>query len=39
MGGSVRASSEPGQLTVFTVRLRLPAPGGPEPADTALTRA
>ena len=39
MGGSVHASSEPGQLTVFTVRLPLPAPGGPEPADTALTRA
>jgi signal transduction histidine kinase len=39
MGGSVEASSEPGQLTVFTVRLPLPAPGGPEPADAALTRA
>ncbi len=39
MGGSVHASSEPGQLTVFTVRLPLPAPGGPEPADAALTRA
>ena len=39
MGGSVRASSEPGQLTVFTVRLPLPAPSGPEPAGTALSRA
>ena len=29
MGGSVEASSEPGQLTVFTVRLPLAAAGRP----------
>jgi signal transduction histidine kinase len=39
MGGSVEASSEPGQLTVFTVRLPLPAGGDSEHAGTALTRA
>ena len=39
MGGSVGASSAPGQLTVFTVRLPLAAAGGPEHADTTLIRA
>ena len=39
MGGSVAASSAPGELTVFTVRLPLAAAGGSEPADTALIRA
>ena len=39
MGGSVDASSAPGQLTVFTVRLPLAAAGGPEHADTTLIRA
>jgi two-component system sensor histidine kinase BaeS len=38
MGGSVAASSEPGALTVFTVRLPLPTPGR-EPADATLTPA
>jgi len=39
MGGSVGASSEPGQLTVFTVRLPLAAAGGPEHTDATLIRA
>ena len=39
MGGSVGASSAPGQLTVFTVRLPLAAAGGPEHADATLIRA
>ena len=40
MGGSVGASSAPGQLTVFTVQLTGAATGGPEHAgDTTLIRA
>jgi signal transduction histidine kinase len=39
MGGSVAASSAPGELTVFTVRLPLPAARGSEHAGTTLTRA
>ncbi|MDQ3067481.1 MAG: HAMP domain-containing histidine kinase [Actinomycetota bacterium] len=39
MGGSVSATSVPGELTVFTVRLPLPTGVGPEPVDATLTRA
>jgi signal transduction histidine kinase len=39
MGGSVGASSAPGQLTVFTVRLPFAAAGGPEHTDATLIRA
>jgi two-component system, OmpR family, sensor kinase len=38
MSGSVAAASAPGELTVFTVRLPLPAGGDSEHAGTALTR-
>ncbi|MGI9113394.1 MAG: HAMP domain-containing sensor histidine kinase [Gaiellaceae bacterium] len=39
MGGSVEATSSPGRLTVFTVRLPLAAPGEIALTDSELTRA
>jgi two-component system sensor histidine kinase BaeS len=39
MGGSVRATSTPGELTVFTLRLPLPAPMPSSQPDTELARA
>ena len=39
MGGSVGVSSAPGALTVFTVRLPLPAERGPDPAGRTLASA
>ena len=39
MGGSVAVTSEPRQLTIFTVRLPVAAASGPEHAGTTLTRA
>jgi two-component system, OmpR family, sensor kinase len=39
MGGSVAASSAPGELTVFTVRLPLATTGGSEHTDATLIRA
>ena len=39
MGGSVTAASEPGRLTVFTIRLPLPRPSEPSRPGGELARA